>query len=642
MMKQRSAILVQILLVMLASAGMASCSRQGDKYLPTADSEFVPVQMALSLGGGLSSTKADVGVIPELNETGVFSGMNDVCLIPIVEGKTFQSFVISLPNIEANGQAETSAYLYSGDFFLPIGTHSALVYGHAPSPSGNDATLATKHRYGSLAENDAFVSIRGNHDTQVSALGFVPETISTFGNTTPPPAQSIAEILSAIVQGESFEINAYYDINSVEQEPVKVSIPWNGSIGEANLKKCYEDFTEDGALMSGSGENTAAMLTNLYRNLSGYLFVNPDVYEVEVDGTAYEAFKKVENERSKLTYADLYNGVRNVILGRFKVLKEQSKISIADDGKVSFVSEDLSSYPESLGLPSGAAVVHWTPTGFKVPVDYGTEGIAPISAYCYPPSLYYFANSSIKTSNVAVEAFTPGKDWPWVLENTYTDDVVVSRSTSAVAIADSLQYAVGMLKATLKASSAKLQDNDGLEHTLVDVSGNNFPLTGIIIGRQYPVRYDFAPIFQEHTETTPESTQYFLYDNQFSGVVLGTEKSAFFRALSLETPENKEVYFALEFRNDSGSSFYGAEGRIWPGHKFYLTGKLDGTLKEGEAPLTSYQVIKRDHVTEVNCVVKTLKNAHSAVPDLGIPQLNLGVQVQVNWVMSTPTDFMFE
>ena len=42
----------------------------------------------------------------------------------------------------------------------------------------------------------------------------------------------------------------------------------------------------------------------------------------------------------------------------------------------------------------------------------------------------------------------------------------------------------------------------------------------------------------------------------------------------------------------------------------------------------------KDHITTAPCVIRTLKNAHNAVPDLGVPQLTLGVELASSWVMS--------
>ena len=124
-----------------------------------------------------------------------------------------------------------------------------------------------------------------------------------------------------------------------------------------------------------------------------------------------------------------------------------------------------------------------------------------------------------------------------------------------------------------------------------------------------------------------------MYDNQVSGVYLTTEESPQIRTLVFPTLVDKDIFFFLEFRNDSGSPFYGAEGIIMPGSHFYLAGKLEKPSAADQASgLTS--VIMQDHFTSVSCVVSTLENAHISVPELSNPQLALGVHTQTDWINS--------
>ena len=54
------------------------------------------------------------------------------------------------------------------------------------------------------------------------------------------------------------------------------------------------------------------------------------------------------------------------------------------------------------------------------------------------------------------------------------------------------------------------------------------------------------------------------------------------------------------------------------------------------------QVFVQDHITTLSCTIYSLAGAYNAVPNLGIPQLVIGVQTQVNWEMSSPTTVIFE
>ena len=621
----------------MALIAAASCNTQeGGKGM---SGEPVSVRLALCVGGNVS-TKADVSVISELKDTPEFSGMSDIMIIPFGVKREVESGDEALQNvipriaIGTNGLVEGSnSHIFGRDYVFPVPrrTASFLVYGKSAGDSDTQKTeIERKHINGSLIAD-------GIDNGQVEAIRFRPDAMLT-SSATPAEATTIASALNGIVFGDPFQITARYGEDKAQS--TLVSVPWDGTIGDPNLLDCYESITAAGALIPGSGVNVEAMLTNLYRSVYSYNVINPFQYELEKNGGIYPAYKE---NGDPLTYADIYNGVKSVILARFTQLVSDGVISIygqlTANPSVHFVSDAVASYPEQYGLPSGAAVVRWTPSGYVVPLENGHDGIAPISAYCYPPPLYYYTDSEILTTNddTVPEKDNTGRTWEQILTD-YKDGGVVYSTTRGVAIKNPLHYAVGMLKASVKSYSNYLQDNDGLDYTMVEVSGDQFPLTGVIVGRQYPQSFDFTPVY----DTDAASKQYYLYDDRISGIYLATrsyeETPEYFRTVVLQTPDNKDTYFCLEFRNDSGKSFYGAEGRVLPGHKFYLIGKLVVPTQAGYEP----RVFTRDFITTVNCTITSLQNAHSAVPDMGIPQLTVGVETQVNWIMSDPVTMIFE
>ena len=618
------------LLLLTALSAVPACEKQGggESLAP----EQVPVQMAMSIGGGATATKGDVTYIKELQDTPGFSGLADLRLLPFSAGDKVNTLRNSIPHLSIPAQTDNNAYYFGGTtvFTLPRQTASFLVYGKALG-RGEETLSAVefKHKNGSLIATGLDVDEAGNPPLP-AGIGFSPEVMLQSGST-PADATSIASILNSVVFGEPYTITARY---GDDDKSMVISVPWDGNIGDANLRDCYESITAGGALMPGSGTNVEAMLTNLFRALENYTSINSTPYQIEKDGAIYTLKKE---DGSTLTYGFLYNGVRDVVLERIHTLQRSAVLTILGTPPVVSFTDNgvdpcLSTYPERLGLPSGAAVVRWTPSGYVVPLENGLDGIAPISRYCYPPAMYYYADTDIQTSDTEIDRtlYEGSNDWNTILDS-YDDGAVVTSATRAVALKDPLHFGVGMLKASIVADAASLQDNDGLDYTVVEVSGNKFPLTGVIIGRQYPLKYDFTPNF------TSDSDQYYLYDNQISGIFLTTAQSAFFRTLSLETPVEKDTYFCLEFQNDSDVSFYGAEGRILPGHKFYLVGKMEA------APANGYtKVISRDYCTTVNCRIKSLKEAHSAVPDMGVPLLNLGVETVIDWTMSDPVTLIME
>lgn len=649
------------LLALLLPAGLVSCQKKDVLADNHESSAQVAVDFSLSVGRTATGTKADTGVLSELGETPVFRGMGGLRVVPfattvpILENSAGLSWAWRLPSIQGSTtdaaySSENNAYfpgivngnnahLFSNkEVCFPSGTASVLIYGWAKTenPSNPEATeVEKKHLNGSLIPR-GFDSV----SPTAASFSFEPELMlearqDANGHSLPPvEAEIIATALNAVIMGNPYETDAYYvpdPANPSLLKEVKASMPWNGDIGDPQLRACYLEMVSDGLLMSGSGASIEALLTDLYQKLDTYQIIqtSSNPYEQLIGGELYELKKQVgENTYTTLLQADMYDGVREMVLDR---IRDCELLTVSSSGQVAFRSASVSRYPESRGLPSGSAAIRWTSTGYVVPLEDGLDGIAPISHYCYPPALYYYSQSDIKTSNdeAVRSAYNKDNDWADILAQ-YPGSVVTS-ATCSVALKDAMQYAVGMLRLRVKAKSAQLLDGSGIK--LIDITAGAFPVKGIILGGQYVQHYDFTP------ETGEGSQQYYLYDNLISGISLGTELSPAFCTLSLQTPEGEEVYFTLELENNYGEDIYGAEGRIPPGHRFYLVGKLD-VPPDNDAlvnPLGLKSVIVKDHYTVADCVIPSFKEAHNAIPDLGIPQLSLGVEANVNWILSTPS-----
>ena len=627
---------------------VGSCSYLWDNDIQPGSQENPSVSLALRVGS-IPQTKADVGAITEMGATPTFRGMTNLLLIPFASTSAIDgndrplAYISTLGNIGQSGLLSTShAHLFNTHFSLPLNTASALVYGKAiRSGTADPESVESKQLNGSLIEVGFAPTF-----TKASKLGFRPEVMLSTA-TTPAAAQTIADVLTAIVVNTPpYSVTAYYGEGAAETS-FTLNVHWE-DVDDSNLLDCYRQMTSDGSLMPGSGSLVSALLTSLYTILADYHSINFYPYEYTKDGHTYDL--KIEDEnhiKVDLKKGVVYNGVCEKIKDAIEALAEGegAVLSIAPDNTVSFTDPAVANYPDNLGLPSGAAVVRWTPTGYVVPLQNGVEGIAPISSYCYPPALYYYTNSTIKTfykqlgQDDIATLYNDVNDWNTIKAG-YNAGNSVTANTESVAIVEPLNYAVGMLSATVRAQSTLLQDNDGLDYTQVSMTGDTFPLTGVVIGRQYPLHFDFTPVY-DPDQPDENQTQYYIYDSKFSGIYLKytADKTTLpqLRTLVCETPAEKEVYFSLEFRNDSDKAFYGAEGKILPGHKFYLVGKLEVPEYNPDDPKTYFRsVFIQDHITSVNFVIPSLENAHSAVPDMGLPQLALGVQIESNWNLSYP------
>lgn len=620
---------------------ISACSEKSTETTAIKESErAVPVDLAFALEQR-AGTKASVTTIKELQNAGYFRGMEDIHIIPfstggvIGPGDRAVGFGRKLPSISGTwdrtaytGAASyhdgliynNHAHLYSSSFAsMPERTSSVLVYGRGPVPS-DELSLQEKHLYGSVIETGL-----GPREDFLRAedIHFYPEPILT--GSTPTLGADITALLNAIAEAATYTQTYYYNRNDQWYEET-VAVSWNESLEEPLLRGYFEWFTNNGELMAGSGGCVRAMLSGLYTRLSLYYSSDNRPLKQLAGGLEYPVYPS-PGSSEQLTYKKLYDGLRDVILERFTALERSGAISI-DNLDVELDGE-LSSYPESLGLPPGSAVVRWNGVHFVV-VTESLDGIAAMDRFCFMPPLFYYVNTTISTSanpeiykNYTENSLT----WESIL-STYRQGKQVRSNTRSVALDNPLRFANGLIAITITASAASVPDRTG---KMVAVGGVSFPVTGIILGGQYAQQYNFTP--------DKSSGEYYLYDKNVSGIYLKPVKSADFRSLVMPTPDEEDVYFCLELRNDSDITFTGAEGLIYPGNHFYLVGKLvyeEGKDTQGN-PNAFPAVFVKDYMTKVDCTVSSLEYAHITIPDLHTPHLMLGVQTELNWIMSTGT-----
>ena len=274
-------------------------------------------------------------------------------------------------------------------------------------------------------------------------------------------------------------------------------------------------------------------------------------------------------------------------------------------------------FPASYGIPAGCVGFWWNGKEFRRLINGVNIKMAPVTNYCYPPSLWYFANSAVRTSledNVMNEYKPVNRYWSDIL-NYYDDGGTVIYRTRSVALSDSLQYGVSLLSLNLSVSNTS--------------AAAGCPLTGIIVGGQKDVDFEFKP--QENTGANPVPIRY-VYDKIDNGPSIGTEGSASIPTLLLETADRDSVYFVLEFNNTTTQTLRCQQGDILPGTSFYCVGKL--TPPTGQAPLK--RVFSQDKMTAVTIRNITLINAYNTIPDLYEPQLEVGIMAEMDWEPLTP------
>ena len=156
---------------------------------------------------------------------------------------------------------------------------------------------------------------------------------------------------------------------------------------------------------------------------------------------------------------------------------------------------------------------------------------------------------------------------------------------------------------------------------------------------------------------------YVVYDKKLSDIKAGRNGASsaanytlVFDNWTSASTGQEPVNVAIELVN-TAADFYGVDGIVAYGQKFYLIGQLDPTGKtiswptypdsysgaddtlpksyDGRYPVKAgsgnNRVFVQDFTTTANFTIKSLKNAYVTIPDLRASKLQLGLSVDLNW-----------
>ena len=606
-----------MLIIGLASMVLTSCQKQEDVSEVTEPAKtYVLADLALSLP---ASTAPRTRMTTEVTQTnGNFRGIQRLSIIPFTtQGKItstdMPSYYESEPIVSTSWTVPDNTVHHYQKVHLMKGVASFLTYGQAA------AVMGGKDVNGSLIPK-----VEGQSQT----AGIMPERMAvspanlTFElekiykeSDVPAGATAIANYLTHIARAEG-------KINPGTEDEVTVS--WKDA-NDAWLQLLYTNFINQNDLgtniiMPGSARNVKAFVSILYRRLAAMNYN---------DATIEKAI--VNDILNRITTGVTYEG-------------EGDALTVTSLGT-------YDSYPNDLDLPDGAAAVLWDMTadgnkGAFVPQTVTTldAPINTINRFAYPPELYYYSNSRIKTSNTEILVNDYGRypSWSDALAIQYPyDDAVVSGDTKAVAIKEPLQYGVAHLSATIASTSSSLADADG---NLIEVGATSFPVTGIIICGQRPVDFEFKVKTTATGETTGD--ELFIYDRHLGGspyLKFGDSASGPFETLALQNEDGKDVTIMLELENQSDKNFKGEDGIVYKGTKFYLTGQVklsggsDTSVSASEKDDVKKRVFTQDHTTTVTMKVQTLAHAYNVMPNVLSGRLAIGVDIKLDWVGTTPT-----
>lgn len=313
------------------------------------------------------------------------------------------------------------------------------------------------------------------------------------------------------------------------------------------------------------------------------------------------------------------------------LLTGSDELSTAIKNKIDATDISSNTYPRSIGLPDGAAVIRWMGTKFEARTTTTTlDNINGINRYTYPAELVFFTDSPIRTSAEEVSKTTyqtTDKLWSAFLDTYYNGSTAVNTNTKAVAVENPLQYGVANLQVTLTGMAATLKD--AKDEVVSNTSMTTLPLTGVIIGGQHTVGHNMKPR-GAHTDVDGR----FIYETN----IVSEDAGKSINTLVLQSYDGEKVPVILELENWTGKSFTGKDGIVYPDTRFYLIGLIDPDDKKVVGNDYTYRVFTQDYTTIMSMSIASLANAYTCMPDLLAPRLEVGVQVVTKWIQATTTN----
>ena len=552
-MAYRNSILATIVLLPLAAACSSDTAESGRTAADGVVKTTIAMNVAMPEKDRAGAPTRMSGTVTQSGETAsVFRGISDIRLIPFgTEGLIGDNDEPMRSSIGLLTRVGTTLnYSNENSVELQTGTASFLAYARATATDG-----ATDSENGCMVES---VALTDGSVAEASDITFTLKHIKS-DDIADGKATAIAQYLTRIANTDGWS-----DITS------------------GGLKNLRVSFLNEGNIFAGSSANIRATVSSLYKQLKE---VEPDESEADVRDAIISNIKGTESE-----------GI------------------IVSTGGVTWLGEAMEGYPANIGLPDGAAAVKWNGTAFEPVVSAEGQNMNAQHRYAYPPELYYYANTRIKTSEKTAGNDMATSEWDAMLGDYENDDATVTWQTRRVALKEPLNYAVARLDLRIVAESNTLKDALGIDRSLTNGEGEaSFPLTAIMIAGQQPQTFNFKP-----QATADASTESIVFDKHIdAGIAISTQLSARTHTLLLQTKDDVPVNIVLEFENNSGQEFYGyEEGIVYPGTKFYLAAMV--TTEQFSEILNDYQkrVLTKDHITALTMRIGSLKSAYNVIPDI--------------------------
>ena len=607
-------------IALLSTAGLVACSSSDDvtdaPVNPTYDGKSVKTQFAINIAtpsNGKTRMSAD-----NTQNNSNFLGMSSIKLFPVQltgtetpSSSTQWTRNITLEEIANSGISLSSSKKIYYNVDIPVGTNNFLFYGFGPMGTGTASDMFKKGTLKTTFFNQESAALSTISAELVSILGADKSTLTTM---------------------EGYYKNYLNTIRNVSG--------WS-STDDVNLLESYNKFIRIGS--SGVRCGSASAILNTVEML-------------------YNVANKAKTNSGSPTVQTLAQNIMSAITptnGDIKVkatAQTDGTYKLAYDQAESSPLDAKYTFPLNLNLPEGAAQLTYDETngfGYKDQPSIGATGSAlNVYGLTYPASIAYTANTKAKATTKKME----NNDWPntvsewdsldkWPSGVTWTD--AVESTSNSVALVNNINYSVASLKTTVKCDASSLEDNreaivnDGTTtNQSITIPNDGFMVTAVLVGGQ-PNKVDWQFLDNSSDRNAV------IYDKDLSGIVAknGEESSPNY-TLVFDNWKNNEtqddVLMAIELENNSGYDFYGVDGIILKGQKFYLVARLAvSSVGTGSIvwPDEAYRypqsgtqrVFMQDYTTTAKLNIKSLKNAYSTIPDLRSIELQLGLSVDLTW-----------
>lgn len=606
----------------VALSGMTAftaCSSENEpsaEVNPTFNGSTVKAQFALNLPYAATGTRMTENAT---QQNGHFRGMSSMTLLPFAEtavdgGQTSTSAMLLGTNANAfdTDGAGQGRYVYR-DIEIPVGTQSFVFYGKATgTPASVNADDCFK--YGYLSEK----SITAKEKVSLSDVKFALQQINSNLN-----------LETAVGTGDKSYNKVLAALNKVTGTTVG-TIAWNNIGTPADMKldhakKLWDAFSK---LKAGSSASVKVALERL------------------AESTGVEALADGDDAAE--------NGA-----GLLALLRKNAEEAAATLEGVDF--------PNKINIPDGAVALNYTASDgwkYQSSVTMKENNSIAYANITYPASLNYFVKTAAMANDNAATTLSPtGSFWPkqddWAkydAENSKTTDPWASlsdwsqgvkNSTRTIALKEAIQYGVANLKLTIKAKTNNLDDNatvtgGQVADQNIDVTGK-LKMTGVLVGGQpSEVAWNYEPTSSATFDRT-------VYDNKMNksadnvddeGIAVPVNSPSVSNyTLLLDNKNNttggsqaEVVYVTVELVNNTGVDFYGVDGMVPKGGKFYLVGKLDKNATSGVTNENNVDhIFVQDHTTVANLTIMNLKNAYNNIPDLRSTSVSVGLAVNLTW-----------